>query len=192
MSTPELPPDNSKCRQCSKSSESLHKCGRCKIACYCSKECQAAHWPTHKTKCRRPNYLLHFHLCPDDIDDPPVTRTLACPATATFDELHLALQIAFNWANTHAYDFAVRDPTYDPAQTGGVEAWIERLTSGTRDPNLPREFLVRVSAPANNSPMMYQIDRMHEASRQHPRTVEKDTRKTMLFQLLDDQQYASM
>jgi len=193
MSTRDLQPDD-QCRHCSKTSESLQKCGRCKIACYCSKECQTAHWSTHKTNCKRPNYLLHFHLCPDIIDDPPVTRTLACPATATFHELHLALQIAFNWASTHAYDFAVQDPTYDPDQSGGVQELIERFTSGTQgcDPNLPREFLIRVTTPANNNSMMFQIDRMHEAMRQHPRTVEKDARKTKLFQVLDDQQYAGM
>jgi hypothetical protein len=133
-------------------------------------------------------------LCPDIIDDPPVTRTLACPATATFHELHLALQIAFNWANTHAYDFAVQDPTYEPDQSGGIQAFMERLMSGTQgcDPNLPREFIIRVSTVANDHSNMVQVDRMHEGLRKHPRTVEKDARKTKLFQVLDDQQYASM
>ncbi|KAL6060108.1 putative Ankyrin repeat and MYND domain-containing protein 1 [Balamuthia mandrillaris] len=30
---------------------SLLKCGRCKSMLYCSKSCQVAHWPTHKTRC---------------------------------------------------------------------------------------------------------------------------------------------
>jgi hypothetical protein len=190
MSTLELQPDDSKCRQCSKASESLQRCGRCKTVCYCSKECQVAHWPTHKANCKRPNYLLHFHLCPDEIDDPPVTRTLTCPATATFHELHMALQIAFNWAGTHAYDFAVEDPTYEPDESDGMVGYIKRMMNRNPDPNLPREFLIRVSTPSNNS-IMFQVDRMHEGWRKHPRTLEKDARKTRLFQVLDDDHYAS-
>jgi hypothetical protein len=27
------------------------RCGRCKETCYCSRACQAKHWPTHRTKC---------------------------------------------------------------------------------------------------------------------------------------------
>jgi len=199
MSTRELQPDDSKCRQCSSASKSLQKCGRCKIVCYCSKECQAAHWPTHKTNCKRPNYLLHFHLCPDDIDDPPVTRTLNCPAKATFQELHVALQIAFNWASTHAYDFAVQDPSYEPDESGGLLGHIKRIVNCDErmdrgqgpDPNLPREFLIRVSIPAYDDSMWFQVDRMHERWRQHPRTEEKDARKTKLFQVLDNDRYAS-
>jgi len=195
MSTPEVQADNAKCSQCGKASDSLQKCGRCKTTCYCSKECQVTQWPTHKTNCKRPNYLLHFHLCPDDIDDPPVTRTLSCPATATFHELHSALQIAFSWANTHAYDFAIPDPTYDPNVSGGIEAFIQRMTNYDKkqlDPNLPREFLLRISAPANGRAMLYQVDRMHETLRKHPRTVEKDSQKARLFHVLDDDQYAGM
>jgi hypothetical protein len=102
----------------------------------------------------------------------------------------LALQIAFNWADTHAYDFAVQDPTYEPDESGGVVGYVKKLMNRDPDPNLPREFLIRVSTPANNS-IMFQIDRMHEGRRKHPRTLEKDARKTKLFQVLDDDRYAS-
>ncbi|KAJ7114325.1 hypothetical protein C8R44DRAFT_227342 [Mycena epipterygia] len=30
----------------------LSRCGRCKEAWYCSKECQKKHWPKHKEFCR--------------------------------------------------------------------------------------------------------------------------------------------
>jgi hypothetical protein len=30
-------------------------CGRCKKQGYCSKDCQKAHWPAHKTECRKPD-----------------------------------------------------------------------------------------------------------------------------------------
>lgn len=38
-----------------KSEDKKHQtCGRCHVLYYCGKECQAAHWPTHKDKCRAP------------------------------------------------------------------------------------------------------------------------------------------
>lgn len=30
----------------------LKRCGKCRIPCYCSKECQLKHWPVHKKECR--------------------------------------------------------------------------------------------------------------------------------------------
>ena len=30
-----------------------HKCKRCTLVYYCSRECQAAHWPDHKGLCNR-------------------------------------------------------------------------------------------------------------------------------------------
>ena len=100
----------------------LLKCGRCKGVSYCSKKCQTDDWLSHKISCKRPNYILEFHLCPDHISDPPVKRTLSCPAEATFAKLHIALQSAFGWATTHLYEFAVRGPNYPTARTGGQTA----------------------------------------------------------------------
>jgi uncharacterized paraquat-inducible protein A len=31
----------------------IKDCSRCKIAQYCSRECQLAHWPNHKEYCKR-------------------------------------------------------------------------------------------------------------------------------------------
>ena len=39
----------SNCFQCHNTGTS--KCGRCKVSTYCSKECQASHWPIHKQLC---------------------------------------------------------------------------------------------------------------------------------------------
>ncbi|KAJ7491459.1 hypothetical protein B0H11DRAFT_2009139 [Mycena galericulata] len=52
------------CGNCSKASAS-QKCGRCKMMTYCNRECQAAHWATHKKHCKviemSPQKLqLHF------------------------------------------------------------------------------------------------------------------------------------
>ncbi|KAH6982378.1 mynd domain-containing protein, partial [Ilyonectria destructans] len=93
-------------------SNSLRLCSRCRRAAYCSPECQSAAWPSHKRACVRPNYIVKFHLAPGQITNPPVTRTLSCPAHAVFYVLHLALQTAFGWATTHSFDFAVVDPDY--------------------------------------------------------------------------------
>ena len=40
-----------KCAQCSNLGD--QRCGKCKQVHYCSKECQKAHWATHKQTCTR-------------------------------------------------------------------------------------------------------------------------------------------
>jgi hypothetical protein len=45
------------CRKCKKSddaSEQFSKCSRCKVAYYCSRECQKGHWKIHKKDCLPP------------------------------------------------------------------------------------------------------------------------------------------
>jgi hypothetical protein len=46
-------PKVGECYQCDQRKEraSLWVCGHCKVRFYCSRECQAAHWPEHKTEC---------------------------------------------------------------------------------------------------------------------------------------------
>ena len=45
------------CAQCQKSEEDdelFSKCSRCKMVYYCSRNCQTAHWKTHKKTCTKP------------------------------------------------------------------------------------------------------------------------------------------
>ena len=86
-------------------------------------QCQKEDWPTHKAECKRQNYILRVDLLPRFIINPRITRTLSCPATATFAEFHEALLVAFGWANTHIYDFDV----FDHSDTRGRQ---NRLTGG--------------------------------------------------------------
>ncbi|KAJ7642463.1 hypothetical protein DFH06DRAFT_1214794 [Mycena polygramma] len=39
------------CGYCSKAT-GAQKCSRCKMMTYCNRECQVAHWPTHKIHCK--------------------------------------------------------------------------------------------------------------------------------------------
>ena len=39
------------CFACGKENEKLSRCGKCKIAAYCGKECQTSHWSIHKSLC---------------------------------------------------------------------------------------------------------------------------------------------
>lgn len=41
-----------KCDNCQEMFEQVSKCAKCKIATYCGRDCQVAHWPEHKHECR--------------------------------------------------------------------------------------------------------------------------------------------
>ncbi|KAF2180838.1 hypothetical protein K469DRAFT_672320 [Zopfia rhizophila CBS 207.26] len=187
------PAEERKCQTCSKAesekpSTTLRACARCKDTFYCSKDCQAKNWDAHKSNCKRPNYMLKFHLCPDEISDPEVTRTLSVPATATFAALHEALQISFGWANTHAYDFAWHDPDYEEPDFD-IADYI-RSTMEPKKRDSPRQFVMRISEKEVPGMFMMKVDKMHEERlRKHPRTKEKVAENTKLFQVLDDAEY---
>jgi Plasmid pRiA4b ORF-3-like protein len=53
------------------------------------------------------NYILEVAL--KHLRNPRITRTLSVPPTATFHELHGAIQIAFEWNNAHLYHFEILD-----------------------------------------------------------------------------------
>jgi hypothetical protein len=194
--------DNASCPQPDSAPATLLLCSRCRTTRYCSQACQAASWPPHKKQCRRQNYIIKFRLAPDHISDPPVERTLSCPANAPFYALHLALQTAFGWATTHSFDFAVKDPVYTPPTD--VLEYMQQIrqfqehNSGPGGPGTgsggmhpasgPREYLLRVTDPVPQS-RFSGIDRAHEGQRRHPSTVEKKSDKWSLWQLLEKEQY---
>ncbi|KAM4063184.1 plasmid pRiA4b ORF-3-like protein [Hirsutella rhossiliensis] len=175
-------------------SNSLRLCSRCRRTAYCSPECQSAAWSSHKGVCVRPNYIIKFHLAPERITNPPVTRTLSCPAHTVFYVLHLALQTAFGWATTHSFDFAVVDPDYrEPDDI--MEVITRRNAMGPTGDQLPpasapRQYLFRVVDPAKQT-MFSGIDRMHEPMRRHPNTPERKADKYKLFELFDDVRFQS-
>jgi hypothetical protein len=42
------------CSLCDQPGANLRKCARCRIAKYCSKECQKTHWNSHRSYCKKP------------------------------------------------------------------------------------------------------------------------------------------
>lgn len=71
-----------------------------------------------------------------------------------------------------------------------MTAFLRRLQGGTEDSD-PRQFLLRISEKETNpNAMMMKVDKMHEGRRKYPRTVEKVSQKTKLWQVLDDAKYA--
>ncbi|PNH02722.1 hypothetical protein TSOC_011274 [Tetrabaena socialis] len=50
-----LPTDrHATCWACARRGIARHKCGVCKAAYYCSKDCQTRHWPDHRLACALP------------------------------------------------------------------------------------------------------------------------------------------
>lgn len=148
-------------------------------------ECQKADWSTHKTICKAPSYLLKITLCPGHINDPEITRTLNCPSSATFAQLHLAIQIAFRWASTHSYDFQARDPDTKDDQVDGETAMARyiaiALGNKAVDRGPPKSF-VRFTEPGADMSPGFGVDMMHAHQRQHPKTPETEANKVKLGQ----------
>lgn len=164
-------------------------CMRCKETTYCTKEYQRDAWPFHKINCRPQNYILKFQLHPGKIVNPPVERTLSCPAHFSFYDLHQALQTAFGWATTHSFDFAVLDPEYKPPTSASGNELLDLIEmprrmsmpgSGGRDSLAKREYLLRVIDTLEQTSFSG-IDKMHEGSRRHPETVEKRSMDYLLY-----------
>lgn len=99
--------------------------------------------------------------------------------------LHSALQIAFGWADTHSFDFAVGNPEFSLENSNDMASLMARIMSETISASSPREYDFRLTDPATY-PMFSAVDRMHERHRQHPNTVEKKSDKYKLHRLLDD------
>jgi hypothetical protein len=182
---------NPNCNSSTSGTSTLQLCGRCKDAVYCSRECQAASWPSHRAHCKRQNYIIKFRLCPGVITDPPVIRTLSCPATATLVQLHQALQIAFQWAGIHCYDFTVDNPQqYIPIPSRG--SIFDSLPGEMRwfydwrcaSEQVPRRHLLRVvsAIPAYS---IHDVDAALEGLRVQPTTEVKRAKGLKLFQFLE-------
>ncbi len=56
------------CFECSKKMEGLKQCSKCKLAKYCSQDCQIKHWSsTHKKLCTQSENLLRLSALPRQI-----------------------------------------------------------------------------------------------------------------------------
>ncbi|KAL6718631.1 hypothetical protein ACLMJK_002865 [Lecanora helva] len=190
------------CAACGKEASNdttLQQCARCKNRSYCGKECQQMDWQTHKTTCKCPNYLLKVQLCPDRIKDPQVFRTLSCPADTTFAQLHRALQVAFSWADTHTYDFMVKDPA-EVARMAAKKAAgeepdimeiIRRRMELQGQPQSEERHLLRLVEAAPHGPGGFAggkgIDFMHNDARRHRDTPEKPSNKVRLREVFEHQ-----
>lgn len=200
------PPSCGACNKPESDTLKLLHCRRCKNETYCGKpqfcsravlsrscilgaECQTKHWPTHKAHCKRPNYILKFHLYPDRISNPPIWRTISCPADATFEDLHEALQIAFGYASTHTYDFRIKDLEAERQAEEAMMDMITKLTGTSGKPfdeaYLGTRSLLRIVDPDAGE----YIDHMHAMHRRHKNTVEKKADRLKLHQVLDDPSY---
>lgn len=50
------------CWECGNKEKTLKKCTKCKLAKYCGKECQHAHWKTHKAECNKLGDIIASHV----------------------------------------------------------------------------------------------------------------------------------
>ncbi|KAL1643523.1 hypothetical protein SLS58_004883 [Diplodia intermedia] len=200
----DVPGRCSSCEQLPDATTALRRCSRCRTVAYCSNACQTAHWPTHQPSCKRPNYIIEAWMCPGEITNPAVKRTLSCPSTATFLELHYALQLAFGWTDTHDWDFCVKDRTYKPQKfnlldhirVSGIRdrRGLAELTgedTSAYDAQMaaePRKFLLRLKSLPG---MGYRRTEAYfgDEARAHPRTSEKPANKLKLWQVLETEPY---
>ena len=80
---------------------------RLKLILILGVNCQKLDWPTHRASCKPPNFLLKISLFPGEIRDPFTSRTISCPARATFADLHQVVQIAFCRSRVFVSDFKI-------------------------------------------------------------------------------------
>lgn len=74
--------DQSYCVQCDKGSHDhslFNRCGACKTSRYCSRECQAEHWPQHKAICMAIQELERQKEVEDD--NIPLNTAFPCHLT---------------------------------------------------------------------------------------------------------------
>ncbi|TVY88238.1 hypothetical protein LAWI1_G005755 [Lachnellula willkommii] len=150
-------------------------------------------------RCKKTRYCIS--LCPAEITNPSVTRTLSCPSTATFEQLHRALQIAFGWASTHTYDFKIIDPNAQPEPLPDMGTYIARRMAQDaaqfNDSPIPdagpRKNLLRIIEKDPFGPGGFGsgrgLDSMHNQDRVHSQTPEVDSKKIKLGKVLQNKEY---
>ena len=62
------------------------------------------------------NYILRIKI--EGVTKPEIIRTLSVPPSTTFNQLHHAIQIAFNWEYAHLHIFEVHDSPPDYTKAG--------------------------------------------------------------------------
>jgi len=81
------------CVQCANHPDagSLKRCSQCQVALYCGKECQKAHWPTHKLSCIPPTRHVDFRVASswDEDEGPCLCASIACPPLPGFEATYL-------------------------------------------------------------------------------------------------------
>ena len=76
------------CAACSATDVPLLQCARCKSVCYCNKDCQKAHWETHKQTCKQGETQSQSGTQPD-VKSPPAAEHDTKPFTAISKNMFL-------------------------------------------------------------------------------------------------------
>src|SRR5271165_6037249 len=87
--------------------------------------------------------IAHLRIKLDDVE-PVVVRRLEVPLTIRLDRLHLVLQAAMGWSNSHLYEIRARDVGWGmPDQDFGDGPWTPARAA------LPTSW--RTSAPSRSN-----------------------------------------
>lgn len=104
-----------RCRECGNASGTLLRCSKCKLAKYCSRECQKKDWPLHKTQCDPESVLgtvfegfLKNKLVQDTLDmiqplsdiknghiGVPIISVIPSSFHSSFDDVHYCIYMAY-------------------------------------------------------------------------------------------------
>ena len=69
-----------------------------------------------------PKHIFQLKITLNDID-PPIWRRIQVPDSHTFWDLHVAIQNAMGWSDTHLHEFLVTDPASGtPVRIGVAES----------------------------------------------------------------------
>ncbi|KAH7119603.1 hypothetical protein B0J11DRAFT_508408 [Dendryphion nanum] len=77
------------CASCGADSSSLRRCSRCKQQRYCSRNCQKAHWPTHKQTCNPPDSRYSANVEIVSAASTPISSSFVSPAQSPSAEMNM-------------------------------------------------------------------------------------------------------